>query len=81
MNSKKIKKQAAIIVKQGNEIAELRKHIEEYDAKLRDIQEKISKAQDLPSTSVLGTFGFIVLLHRTCHFVDIIIFKAQYMEY
>uniref|UniRef100_A0A0A9WGF7 F-box only protein 28 n=1 Tax=Lygus hesperus TaxID=30085 RepID=A0A0A9WGF7_LYGHE len=54
LNSKKLKKQAAIIAKQGNEIAELRKHIEEYDAKLRDLQEKISKAQELPSTSVIA---------------------------
>lgn len=47
-----------VIAKQNREIAELRKLLDEHDAKLRDLQEKISKSQALPSTSVIGNYLF-----------------------
>ncbi|BES88402.1 F-box protein 28 [Nesidiocoris tenuis] len=53
--SVKINKQNMVIAKQNREIAELRKLLDEHDAKLRDLQEKISKSQALPSTSVIVT--------------------------
>lgn len=53
LNSKKLKKLATIIAKQGNEIAELRKRVEDYYAKLQDLKEKFSKALEHPSTSVI----------------------------
>lgn len=51
MNRKKIKAQSILIAKQANEISELKKHVEEWEAKLRDLTANLSKAQHLPSTS------------------------------
>ncbi|XP_014271905.1 F-box only protein 28 isoform X2 [Halyomorpha halys] len=51
INRKKIKAQAELINKQANEISELRKHVEEWEAKLRDLTANLIKAKDLPGNS------------------------------
>lgn len=51
LNRKKIKTQGELIAKQANEITELRRHVEEWEAKLRDLTTNLIKAKDLPSTS------------------------------
>lgn len=53
LNRKKIKAQSEMISKQANEITELRRHVEEWEAKLRDLTTNLIKAKDLPATSTL----------------------------
>ncbi|XP_014253443.1 F-box only protein 28 [Cimex lectularius] len=50
MNRRKIKAQAL-------EISELRKHVEEWEAKLRDLSANLTKATELPSTSSIMPSG------------------------
>jgi len=51
LNRRKIKAQAILIAKQANEISELRKHVEEWEAKLRDLTANLIKAKHIPSGS------------------------------
>ncbi|KAK9510660.1 hypothetical protein O3M35_005397 [Rhynocoris fuscipes] len=54
INRKKIKVQSLLIAKQANEISELKKHVEEWEAKLRDLTANLNKAQSLPAPDIVA---------------------------
>ncbi|KAL1124577.1 hypothetical protein AAG570_001201 [Ranatra chinensis] len=59
VNRRKIKAQSLLLHKQANEIADLRKQVEEWEAKLRDLTTNVFRAKELPSTSTSSSTSSI----------------------